>query len=127
MILTSGCAAPADSSGLVAASPGTDPWQYGIRPRDTRDRVDELLGGGERMTPDLTEYAASGVSIWFAHGRVVKLNFATLPWPVNTTGNFWIRSDRRVAWGLSINDDEAGFRRASRSASPAPASWRRGP
>jgi hypothetical protein len=91
--------------------PSADPWQYPIRLGDTRAQVDPLLGGGEVMTPEYTEYGASGVSISFRNGRVVELNFSILPWPFNTTGNFWIPSDRRVAWGLSVNDEEASFRR----------------
>jgi hypothetical protein len=100
----------ANNTASLASYPEAD-WQYPIRLGDTRAHVDTLLGGGEQMTPELTEYAASGVSIWFNHERVAKLNFSTLPWPVNTEGNAWIPSDRAVAWGLSVSDDEAKFRR----------------
>lgn len=102
-----------DTSTQVIQLSQSGSWQYPVRLGDMRERVHKLLGPASRTTPELEEYATSGVTVWFdKESHVTKLNFAGRASAVYATASFDpIISDHQVLFGLTGYTDEAGFRR----------------
>jgi hypothetical protein len=91
----------------------SDSWQYPVWLGDLRERVHKLLGAASRVTPEMEEYAESGVTVWFdREGRVTKLNFAGTACSIYASSSFDpIVSKQQIVFGLTGHTDEGGFRR----------------
>lgn len=110
VVLAVGCANSVPEA-EQADQASSDPWQYPIRLGDTRAAVHDLVGSPGRVTAELEEYPASGVTVLFdSQGFVTKINFAGPASRIYSTDPVGlIPTDHPVFRGLSGHADERAF------------------